>query len=243
MKKIIFLLTFLMLIFNVTYTIGDETEEILNKKWFFLVKNENVYYAKQKLPNLDYLSFEQLNDYYLKDKNGIYFVKSSVIVTDWSTLKDYENFEDENWYEDKEISQWYSIEKEAKIIPQISPENYILDGQYIFGNGYAVNRGEIIYLSKNIPFMVDMKTLKILDGDLLICEVDDQVCQSYRNILLKDKNGIYAVVDNDKKPEVYKITGIDISSFEKTGTHLYKDKNKTYTVEDLNKKIIRMRVN
>ena len=243
MKRVIFLLSLLILMFNITYTEEEDIEEILYKQWSFSVKDESVYYGKQKISNLDYLSFEKLNDYYVRDKNGIYGIIRTVVVTGWETLAEDDNFKNENWYEDKETNQWYSIEMEAEKISQINRNNYILDGQYMFGNGYAVNRGKLIYLSGNIPFKSDTKTLKIVDPDLLVCETGDLECQIRRNILLKDKNGVYAVIEGDEGTEVYRIRDVDVSSFEKIGVHLYKDKNKTYTAEDLNKKIVRMIVN
>ena len=243
MKRIIFLLSLLIFMFNITYAEEAGIEEKLYKQWSFSVKGESVYYGKQKLPNIDYLSFAKLNDYYMRDKNGVYGIIRTVVVTGWETLAEDDNFKNENWYEDKETNQWYSIEMEAEKISQINRNNYILDGQYMFGNGYAVNRGKLIYLSGNIPFKSDTKTLKIVDPDLLVCETGDLECQIRRNILLKDKNGVYAVIEGDEGTEVYRIRDVDVSSFEKIGVHLYKDKNKTYTAEDLNKKIVRMIVN
>ena len=40
-----------------------------------------------------------------------------------------------------------------------------------------------------------------------------------------------------------KIKNVDISSFEKTGIRLYKDKNKGYNAENLEKRLVRMRRN
>ena len=40
--------------------------------------------------------------------------------------------------------------------------------------------------------------------------------------------------------EVYKIESIDTLSFEKTGTRLYRDKNKSYALEELDKKAVKM---
>ena len=241
MKRIVFLLSLLMLMFNITYTEEENIEETLYKQWSFSVKDESVYYGKQKLPNLDYLSFEKLNDYYMRDKNGVYGIIRTVVVTGWETLAADDKFKNENWYEDKKRTLWYSLEIEAEKIPQIDRDNYILDGQYIFGNGYAANRGKLIYLKENKPFKIDMKTLKIVDTNLLICDAGDLECQLRRNILLKDKNGVYAVIDEDEETEVYKIKGVDISSFEKIGTHLYKDKNKSYTLKDIDKKAFRVK--
>ena len=243
MKRVIFLLSLLILMFNITYTEEEDIEEILYKQWSFSVKDESVYYGKQKISNLDYLSFEKLNDYYVRDKNGIYGIIRTVVVTGWETLAVDDNFKNENWYEDKEIDQWYSLEIEAEKIPQINRENYILDGQYIFGSGYGANRGKIIYLKKNVPFKVDMKTLKIVDNNISDCDDNNLECNFYRNILLKDKNGVYGLADTDDETEVYKIKNVDISSFEKTGIRLYKDKNKGYNAEDLEKRLVRMRRN
>ena len=69
MKRVIFLLSLLILMFNITYTEEEDIEEILYKQWSFSVKDESVYYGKQKISNLDYLSFEKLNDYYVRDTN------------------------------------------------------------------------------------------------------------------------------------------------------------------------------
>ncbi|MCP1223553.1 DKNYY domain-containing protein [Sebaldella sp. S0638] len=243
MKKIIFLLSLLMLVFNVTYTEETDIEEILYKQWDFSVKDGSVYYGKQKIPNLDYSSFEKLNDYYLRDKNGIYSANSTIIVTGWETLADYENFQNENWYEDKEIKQWYGLEMEAEKISQIGQNNYVLDGQYIFGNGYAVNRGEVIYSSENSAFRMDMRTLKIIDTDLLQCGENDFECKLHRNILVKDKNGVYGIIDGADRTKVYRIKSVNALSFEKIGTRIYKDKNKTYTLEDIDKKAVRVKGN
>ena len=230
--------------FNITYTEEEDIEEILYKQWSFSVKDESVYYGKQKISNLDYLSFEKLNDYYVRDKNGIYGIIRTVVVTGWETLAVDDNFKNENWYEDKEIDQWYSLEIEAEKISQINRENYILDGQYIFGSGYAVNRTELIHLGKNAAFKVDMGTLRIIDTGLLKCADNDFRCLYSRNMLLKDKNGVYVIVDGyDEVSEVYKMKSVDIPSFEKTGAHLYKDKNRAYTLEDLYKKAVRMKRN
>ena len=68
-------------------------------------------------------------------------------------------------------------------------------------------------------------------------------CLDHKNILIRDKNGVYGVIDGADGTEVYRIKGVDALSFGKSGVHLYKDKNKTYTAEDLNKKIVRMIMN
>ena len=88
-----------------------------------------------------------------------------------------------------------------------------------------------------------MKTLKIVDNNISDCDDNNLECNFYRNILLKDKNGVYGLADTDDETEVYKIKNVDISSFEKTGTRLYKDKNKGYNAEDLEKRLVRMRRN
>ncbi len=244
MKKIIYLLALLLVIFSTVYTKETDIEEILFKQWDFLVRNENVYYGKQRVPNLDYMSFKKLNAYYLKDRNGIYAVEPTIVVTGWATLEDDENFNNENWYEDKVTDQWFSVEMKAGLISQIGTDNYVLDGQYIFGNGYAVNRREVIHLGKNAAFKVDMGTLRIIDTGLLKCADNDFRCLYSRNMLLKDKNGVYVIVDGyDEVSEVYKMKSVDIPSFEKTGAHLYKDKNRAYTLEDLYKKAVRMKRN
>ena len=242
-KKIIFLLSLLILMFSITYSEEVDIEEILYKQWDFSVKDGSVYYGKQKIPNLDYLSFEKLNDYYLRDKNGIYFANTTIVVTGWETLADYENFQNENWYEDKEIKQWYGLEMETEKISEIGQSNYILDGQYIFGNGYAVNRGKVIYFSKNSVFKIDMKTLKIIDTDLLECGESDFECKIHRNILVKDKNGVYGIIDGADGTKVYRIKSVDALSFEKAGTRIYKDKNGTYTLKDIDKKAAKMKGN
>ena len=240
MKKAVFLLSLMMIIFNAAYTLEQKIEDLLYKQWSFSVKNKSVYYGSQKLSGLDYSSFEVLNDYYLKDKNGIYFIKPQIIVTSGETLEGDENFKNENWYEDKEIDQWYGIEMETEKIPQAGSGKYVLDGQYMFGGGYAVNRGKIIYLGKNVPFKIDMKTLKIIDTDLLECEESDLECLDHKNILIRDKNGVYGVIDGESGTEIYKIEGIDALSFEKTGTRHYRDKNKSYALNELDEKAVKM---
>lgn len=87
MKKIIYLLALLLVIFSTVYTKETDIEEILFKQWDFLVRNENVYYGKQRVPNLDYMSFKKLNAYYLKDRNGIYAVEPTIVVTVGRPLK------------------------------------------------------------------------------------------------------------------------------------------------------------
>ena len=238
MKRIIFLLSLLIFMFNITYTEEEDIEETLYKQWSFSVKDESVYYGKQKLPNIDYMSFEKLNDYYMRDKNGIYGIVRTVVVTGWETIADNEKLKNENWYEDKKRTQLYSLEIEAEKIPQIDRYNYILDGQYIFGSGYAANRGKLVYLKENTPFKIDTKTLKIVDGNLLICDAGDLECQIRRNILLKDKKGVYAVIEGDEGNEVYRIKNVEVSSFEKTGIHLYKDKNRAYTLKEIDKRAV-----
>ena len=96
MKRVIFLLSLLILMFNITYTEEEDIEEILYKQWSFSVKDESVYYGKKKISNLDYLSFEKLNDYYVRDKNGIYGIIRTVVVTGWETLAVDDNFKNEN---------------------------------------------------------------------------------------------------------------------------------------------------
>ena len=48
------------------------------------------------------------------------------------------------------------------------------------------------------------------------------------------------MIDGESGTEIYKIEGIDVLSFEKTGTRLYRDKNKSYALNELDEKAVKM---
>ena len=60
MRRIIFLLILLMSVFGTIYSGEKNIEEVLKEQWSIHIKDGDIYYGKQKLDNLDYLSFEQL---------------------------------------------------------------------------------------------------------------------------------------------------------------------------------------
>ena len=48
------------------------------------------------------------------------------------------------------------------------------------------------------------------------------------------------MIDGESGTEIYKIEGIDALSFEKTGTRRYRDKNKSYALNELDEKAVKM---
>ena len=65
-------------------------------------------------------------------------------------------------------------------------------------------------------------------------------CLNHKNILIRDKNSVCGVIDGESGTEIYKIVGIDILSFEKTGARLYRDKNKSYALNELDEKAVKI---
>lgn len=250
MKK--FFLIFLVLAggFSTLYSnqyitdIWDNTVEI-----DFSVKNKNVYFGKQKIDRLDYSTFKEINEHYIKDNNRIYYFFVSHIITE---ILDNEKIEYRNIFEssNKNDNQIYEVEGRIIKLVGADPNNYKVKGPYLFSNNYVFNEGQIVSFNKNKFFTVDQKTLSIVYQR---CQslLEDTTC----DIIIKDKNKSYILLDGTgdesitddngytagriKKTKVYEIKNIDESFWEKLAM-MYEDNYKTDIFKDLLKRAKRI---
>lgn len=248
MKKILLVFLGLFGIFSTSSSV-EYTKDIYDNKVEinFLIKGKNVYFGKQKLERLNSVSFKEINEYYLKDKEGVYYFFTNHIIAGIIDFEESLN-ENGNWFKSdiKEDDQIYGVEAKILKLKEADSNDYKVKGQYLFSNNYIFNSGQLVKIKKNKYFIIDQKTLEIIDQN---CK--DFMC----NIIIKDKNNLYILIDdisnemetdeqgyyteNIRKTKVYEIKNIDTPTFSKIDTLKYKDKNKVYTFKDLMKKGIK----
>jgi hypothetical protein len=207
MKKVtlLFAVTIVFLVF------GKLEPVRVNSKENFKIKNGYVYFMNKKIKTLDASTFKELNDYYVADKNGIYFYDSS-------TAKIME-----------------PVVKTAGEI--LDEEEYRIYEEYLFYKGSFYMSGRLIEESQGNKFDFDKKTLKIIGIQPVVGEIP---CEGkewtgscsviHRDLIFSDKNGVYITIEH---MDIWMFKGIDAETFVKIKDGEYKDKNGSYTMEEL----------
>ena len=162
MKKILLIFMVLIGTFNISNS-GEFVKDIHGDKVKidFLIKDKSVYFGTQKLERIDYASFKEVSEFYVKDKNGIYYFFVNHII---AGINDYEASWDEtgNWFDSslKGDDQKYGVEASMIKLEEANMDDYKVKDQYLFSNNYVFNRGQLVTLKKNKYFTVDQKTLE-----------------------------------------------------------------------------------
>lgn len=188
----------------------------------YYVKEQKIYYKgydhkngkfinyDDEVKNIDLDSFEQLNPFYARDKNTVYFRgketdidRNSIKIIRLNLVKD-KNFV---YYGDKKL--------------KVSPKNFLFVNQNVSnGSIPTIHAGSIFYVkdSQNAYHVKVDKDENIKETKLDNADVGKLV--SRNEILAKDGKNIYYYGE--------KIGYIDVSSFDGNGMDYGKDKNNHY---------------
>ena len=241
MKKIFNLIALFFLLFNPVISIPkllDESEIIINrlKAELDFEVTDAVYYNKERLNILDPASFERINEYYLKDKNGIYSYELESLVTNSSYYnnpyhgiipggKNYIRVDNDTGY------YYVGVKTITKIKDfTIKTDKYKIYNEYLFDTMEFLRGNEEKYKHK-----LDIETLEFIGESYYLAknevfDIKNEESPDKRYCLfLKDKDGVYLVLGNT----VYLVENIDIHTFQKQDAGSYRDKNGSYTFADL----------
>ena len=180
----------------------------VNPKTFEMVDNtfarddKNLYLFEYKLYGIDAKTFEKISSNIVKDKNGLYFlediekenenieIKTRKINIKGLDLKTFEHI-DGNYYKDKNYVYYESDNNLYKIENTDLKTFEILDSSYT-GYGNFSKDKDYIYLNN--------KKLE---------EIDAKTFEKMRANLIRDKNGIYKIEEDEGKYK-FKIVPINI---------------------------------
>ena len=211
MKKGIFLLMAVLVFLGFSMVKSNNTSGSKAAKKEFEIKSGSVYYLDKKVKSLDAATFRILNKYYAEDKNGVYF------------------------YDDLKIETENPVIKTSDSV--LSETEYLVFEEYIFYKGNFYMSGRLIGESHGNKFDFDKNTLKItgiqpVEGEIPCGGKDWSGSCSiiHRDLIFSDKDGVYITIEH---MDIWKFNGIDPETFEKTGDSQYKDKNGSYTMEEL----------
>ncbi|ERK55237.1 DKNYY domain-containing protein [Leptotrichia sp. oral taxon 879] len=168
----------------------------------FAKDKNNIYYKNKKLNGIDAKTFEKISSNIVKDKNGLYFlediekenenieIKTRKINIKGLDLKTFEHIDD-YYYKDKNNVYYESDNNLYKIENTDLKTFEILDSSYT-GYGNFSKDKDYIYLNN--------KKLE---------EIDAKTFEKMRANLIRDKNGIYKIEEDEGKYK-FKIVPINI---------------------------------
>ena len=209
--KILFFIILNFIVSNAKDYIADIWGGTVNIE--FSIKNDKLYFGKEWVSEIDSLTFEKINDYYIKDKNGIYYVNAYGMIIGEAD----DNIENENWYKSslESDNQWYGVELKKQKIENIIYDydniNYKAYSIYLFIDNKIYKRGK--FISNNL--IIDHKNISFLYKRCQIFGREEKC-----DIAIKDKKNLYILIDklygdNNENTEIYKINNIKDSDFEK----------------------------
>ncbi len=175
----------------------------------YATDNQNIYKRGELLEDLDARSFEILNDFYLKDKNNIYYDAcrgqcfSHVYVLQDADVESFEVLNNgycDNCYAKDKNNIYFSIH---------ALENVDYDSFEVINERYARDKDYVYDGDKKLEF-VDVESFEVLvyEGD---------------NRYLKDKNNIYW--QKYSTGNLLILEDVDVESFEVLNEQYTKDKN------------------
>jgi hypothetical protein len=181
----------------------------------FMLKGEKLYFGREEVTGIDPLTFQKVNDYYVKDKNGLYYINAYGMIISGAA----ENIMAGNWYESslEGDDQWYGVEMVKQKVEHIGFDynsvSYKVYNMYLFIDGKVYKRGEVISDNLNLNY----KNIEFLYKR---CQVVDR--EERCDILIKHGNDAYILIDkldfygeNKKNTEIYEINNIKFTDLEK----------------------------
>ena len=237
-----------------------QTFEVLTSPYsssvYFAKDKNNVYYNGKKLDGIVPNDFEQIQSYFIKDKNGIYKFEESeneqdLKITPINAKIDFKNLKELDWKyfgDDKNI--YYFDEDSFKKVDKADINSF----ERIDSTGFFKDKNNVYYEGEKIEG-IDMNSIEVING---MCIKDKNSVfyegKKLRNIspnnfnifdggisydkILVDKNGAYKLMENENQKDKIKIIpldskNIDLKILERiespmNSSNYFKDKNGVY---------------
>ena len=237
-----------------------QTFEVLTSPYsssvYFAKDKNNVYYNGKKLDGIVPNDFEQIQSYFIKDKNGIYKFEESeneqdLKITPINAKIDFKNLKELDWKyfgDDKNI--YYFDEDSFKKVDKADINSF----ERIDFTAFFKDKNNVYYEGEKVEG-IDMNSIEVVNG---MCIKDKNSVfyegKKLRNIspnnfnifdggisydkILVDKNGSYKLMENENQKDKIKIIplnskNIDLKTLERIespmdSSNYFKDKNGVY---------------
>ena len=237
-----------------------QTFEVLNSPYsssvYFAKDKNNVYYSGKKLDGIVPNDFEQIQSYFIKDRNGIYKFEEdedeqNLKITPINAKIDFKNFKELDWKyfgDDKNI--YYFDEDSFKKVDKADINSF----ERIDFTAFFKDKNNVYYEGEKVEG-IDMNSIEVVNG---MCIKDKNSVfyegKKLRNIsptnfnifdggisydkILVDKNGAYKLMENENQKDKIKIIpldskNIDLKILERiespmNSSNYFKDKNGVY---------------
>lgn len=235
-----------------------QTFEVLTSPYsssvYFAKDKNNVYYNGKKLDGIVPNDFEQIQSYFIKDKNGIYKFEEGeneqdLKITPINAKIDFKNLKELDWKyfgDDKNI--YYFDEDSFKKVDKADINSF----ERIDFTAFFKDKNNVYYEGEKIEG-IDMNSIEVING---MCIKDKNSVfyegKKLRNIspnnfnifdggisydkILVDKNGAYKLLENEnQKDKIIPLDSknIDLKTLERfdtpmDGSNYFKDKNGVY---------------
>ena len=235
-----------------------QTFEVLTSPYsssvYFAKDKNNVYYNGKKLDGIVPNDFEQIQSYFIKDKNGIYKFEEGeneqdLKITPINAKIDFKNLKELDWKyfgDDKNI--YYFDEDSFKKVDKADINSF----ERIDSTGFFKDKNNVYYEGEKIEG-IDMNSIEVING---MCIKDKNSVfyegKKLRNIsptnfnifdggisydiILVDKNGAYKLLENEnQKDKIISLNNknIDLKTLERIespmdSSNYFKDKNGVY---------------
>lgn len=234
------------------------TFEVLNSPYsssvYFAKDKNNVYYNGKKLDGIVPNDFEQIQSYFIKDRNGIYKFEEdedekNLKITPINAKIDFKNFKELDWKyfgDDKNI--YYFDEDSFKKVDKADINSF----ERIDSTGFFKDKNNVYYEGEKVEG-IGMNSIEVVNG---MCIKDKNSVfyegKKLRNIsptnfnifdggmsydiILVDKNGAYKLMENEnQKDKIIPLDSknIDLKTLERIespmdSSNYFKDKNGVY---------------
>ena len=235
-----------------------QTFEVLTSPYsssvYFAKDKNNVYYNGKKLDGIVPNDFEQIQSYFIKDKNGIYKFEEDeneqdLKITPINAKIDFKNLKELDWKyfgDDKNI--YYFDEDSFKKVDKADINSF----ERIDSTGFFKDKNNVYYEGEKVEG-IDMNSIEVVNG---MCIKDKNSVfyegKKLRNIsptnfnifdggisydiILVDKNGAYKLMENEnQKDKIIPLDSknIDLKTLERIespmdSSNYFKDKNGVY---------------
>ncbi|NWO27414.1 DKNYY domain-containing protein [Leptotrichia sp. oral taxon 417] len=235
-----------------------QTFEVLTSPYsssvYFAKDKNNVYYNGKKLDGIVPNDFEQIQSYFIKDKNGIYKFEEGeneqdLKITPINAKIDFKNLKELDWKyfgDDKNI--YYFDENDFKKLDNADVNSF----ERIEYTGFFKDKNNVYYDGEKVEG-IDMNSIEVING---MCIKDKNSVfyegKKLRNIspdnfnifddgisydkILVDKNGAYKLLENEnQKDKIIPLDSknIDLKTLERIespmdSSNYFKDKNGVY---------------
>ena len=237
-----------------------QTFEVLTSPYsssvYFAKDKNNVYYSGKKLDGIVPNDFEQIQSYFIKDRNGIYKFEEdedeqNLKITPINAKIDFKNLKELDWKyfgDDKNI--YYFDEESFKKVDKADINSF----EQIDFTGFFKDKNNVYYEGEKVEG-IDMNSIEVVNG---MCIKDKNSVfyegKKLRNIsptnfnifdggmsydkILVDKNGAYKLMENENQKDKIKIISldnknIDLKTLERIespmdSSNYFKDKNGVY---------------